>query len=287
MASLTVSVFVITLLFHCSVNVLEAAEYHESPAPAPADHHLVAQSPQHLPPSSESPIPHQPPSQSPVPHPLPPSSESPIPHQPPSQSLAPHHLPPTSESPIPHQPPSQSPVPHPLPPSSESPIPHQPPSQSPVPHHLPPSPSPHYAPVEPPKPHTYHQRRSIEVEGVVYCKSCKYPGVETLLDAKPLSGAMVQMTCKNTKHSRVVVTATTDNNGYFWLATKDVSSHAYHRCKVYNVKSSNKNCTITSKMNGGIEGAELRPVKAFLDAEKKPVVLYSVGPLAYEPTCPR
>ncbi|KAG6573405.1 Non-classical arabinogalactan protein 31, partial [Cucurbita argyrosperma subsp. sororia] len=94
------------------------------------------------------------------------------------------------------------------------------------------------------------------------------------------------MTCKNTKHSRVVVTATTDNNGYFWLATKDVSSHAYHRCKVYNVKSSNKNCTITSKMNGGIEGAELRPVKAFLDAEKKPVVLYSVGPLAYEPTCP-
>lgn len=102
-----------------------------------------------------------------------------------------------------------------------------------------------------------------------------------------VAGAMVQMTCKNTKHSRVVVTATTDNNGYFWLASKDVSSHAYHRCKVYNVKSSDKNCTITSKMNGGIEGAELKPVKAFLDVEKKPVVLYRVGPLAYEPTCPR
>ncbi|XP_022927607.1 non-classical arabinogalactan protein 31-like [Cucurbita moschata] len=179
---------------------------------------------------------------------------------------------------------------------------HHPPSQSPIYHHHSHSPAPspvyappppaHYAPVpspvQPPKRSTYIPRSFVEVQGVVYCKSCHYPGVDTLLGAKPLNGATVKLSCKNTKYAPTMETATTDKNGYFRLAApKNVTSYAFHRCKVYLVKSPDSSCNKMSKMNGGEDGAELKPAKAFTDAEKKPVVLYNVGPLAFEPTCAR
>ncbi|XP_038876988.1 non-classical arabinogalactan protein 31 [Benincasa hispida] len=183
---------------------------------------------------------------------------------------------------------------------------HHAPSPSPISHHHPHSPAPspvypspptaHYAPVPSPvpspvppsKPSTYVPRSFVEVQGVVYCKSCKYPGVDTLLGAKPLSGATVKLSCKNTKYAPTVETATSDKNGYFRLAApKNVTSYAFHRCKVYLVKSPDSSCSKASKLNGGEDGAELKPARAFTDDEKKPVVLYNVGPLAFEPTCGR
>lgn len=98
----------------------------------------------------------------------------------------------------------------------------------------------------------------------------------------------MKLSCKNTKYAPAVETATSDENGYFRLAApKNVTSYAFHRCKVYLVKSPDSKCEKASKMNGGVDGAELKPARAFTDEEKKPVVLYNVGPLAFEPTCSR
>lgn len=98
----------------------------------------------------------------------------------------------------------------------------------------------------------------------------------------------MKLSCKNTKYAPTEETATTDNNGYFKVAApKNVTSYAFHRCKVYLGKSPDGSCSKASKLNGGVDGAELKPARAFTDAEKKPVVLYNVGPLAFEPTCAR
>lgn len=54
--------------------------------------------------------------------------------------------------------------------------PAKPPSRPPI------NPPPTYPPIEPPT------RRFLAVRGVVYCKSCKYVGIPTLIGASPLSG---------------------------------------------------------------------------------------------------
>lgn len=77
-----------------------------------------------------------------------------------------------------------SPV-HPPMPHSRSPV--HPPAHSP--HPRPPAHSPVQPPKPQPQPPTYHFPRSfVSVQGVVFCKSCKYAGVDTLLGASPLSG---------------------------------------------------------------------------------------------------
>jgi hypothetical protein len=53
--------------------------------------------------------------------------------------------------------------------------------------------------VHPPKPHipppvpTRFPRKLIAVQGVVYCKSCNYSGVDTLLGAKPVLGNLFKL----------------------------------------------------------------------------------------------
>lgn len=86
---------------------------------------------------------------------------------------------------------------------------------------------------------------------------------------------------------KLVQTAKTNRNGYFLImAPKTVSSYAYHKCKVYLVWSPLSSCKKPSTLNGGKNGAFLRPRKSFL-INKLPYTLYSVGPFGFEPTCPR
>ncbi|MBA0778172.1 hypothetical protein Gotri_006067, partial [Gossypium trilobum] len=190
-----------------------------------------------------------------------------------SPSKPPTYAPPTK--PPTYAPPPKPPV---YPPTKP---PTAPPTKPPVhpPTYPPPSPS-------PPKPPTYPkpQRSLVAVQGVVFCKSCKYAGSDTLLGAKPILGATVKLTCKNTKYKQEA-TAKTDKNGYFFLqAPKTVTSFGAHKCTVSLVSSPMAKCSKLSNLHGGLKGATLRPEKPFT-ANKLPFILYTVGPFAFEPKC--
>uniref|UniRef100_A0A7N0R9B5 Uncharacterized protein n=1 Tax=Kalanchoe fedtschenkoi TaxID=63787 RepID=A0A7N0R9B5_KALFE len=156
--------------------------------------------------------------------------------------------------------------------------PAQAPASAPT-HHLP-SRSPAHAPVR--SPTSLPPRKFVAVQGVVFCKSCKYRGVQTLLDATPLPGAVVKLQCNNTVYPQEVKTAT-DKNGYFFIqAPKTVTSYGAHKCKAWLVGSPDKNCDQPTDLYGGSSGSYL-----WIDrrnaAENLPFDLFSAGPFAFEP----
>ncbi|OVA07749.1 Pollen Ole e 1 allergen/extensin [Macleaya cordata] len=130
-------------------------------------------------------------------------------------------------------------------------------------------------------------RKPIAVQGVVFCKPCKYAGKDTLQDASPLPGAIVKMVCENAKSPRspIVRVVTTDKHGYFFiLPTKRVTSYgAQKRCRVFlALPPKGSNCTNPTYLNWGKSGAYLKPTKPTTPVE---FALYSVGPFAFEPVC--
>lgn len=214
---------------------------------------------------------HHPPTPTPTPSPTkPPTAHPPV------------HPPPKSLTPAPVYPPSKPPAVHPAPPKPPTKPPTQPPTTKP-PVHPPTYPPPSHPPSLPP---TYPKppRSLVAVQGVVYCKSCKYHGADTLVGAKPIAGATVKLICRNTKY-KLVIQAKTDKNGYFFLqAPKIVTSFGVHKCTVSLVSSPLATCTKPSNLHGGLKGATLRPEKPFT-ANKLSFMLYTVGPLAFDPKC--
>ncbi|CAN7103994.1 unnamed protein product [Brassica rapa subsp. narinosa] len=131
-------------------------------------------------------------------------------------------------------------------------------------------------------------RRLVAVQGMVYCKSCKYSGIDTLLEASPLQGSTVKLACNNTKRG-VTMETKTDKNGYFFmLAPNKLTSYAFHTCRAWptNPGSAAATCTVPSQLNSGTTGARLKPSKSINIAERD-YVLFSVGPFAFEPACTR
>ncbi|KAG6778757.1 non-classical arabinogalactan protein 30 [Populus alba x Populus x berolinensis] len=187
-------------------------------------------------------------------------------------------------APAPVHTPAHAPV-YPPKPHIPPPAPAHPPKQS----HMPPP-----APAHPPKqshpnpPGFHFPRKLVAVQGVVYCKACNYSGVDTLWGAKPVLGATVKLQCNNTRKPQDVK-ATTDKNGYFLIkAPKTITSYGVHKCKVWLVSSPNTACSKITNLHGGLTGAILRPEKKpYVDEKKHECALFSVGPFAFEPKCPR
>ncbi|XP_023003678.1 non-classical arabinogalactan protein 31-like [Cucurbita maxima] len=257
--------------------------------PAHHHHHHHHHTPKPAPVSPPTHVPVHPPAQPPSHHHHHIHSQPPV--HPPVHNAPPTHLPvhPPAQPPSHHHNVHAQPPVH--PPVNNAPPHHLPPTKMPAPGHehhrdvrplLPPAHSP--SPMYPPKPRLL--RSFISVQGVVYCKSCKYAGVDTLNGATPVAGASVKLICQNTKYP-LVQTATTDKNGYFFInAPKAITSYAFHKCKVLLGSSPVAACSKPSALHGGAAGAALKPQKSYIDANKLPFVLYSVGPFAFEPTCP-
>ncbi|CAN4084080.1 unnamed protein product [Withania somnifera] len=184
-----------------------------------------------------------------------------------------------------HHPPKNSPAPSPIyapkSPPAKSPTP--PPAKPPTPPPYSPSKPPAKPPVKPPTPSPYYpSRKPVAVRGLVYCKPCKFRGVDTLNQAKPLQGAEVKLVCKNTKKT-LVEKRKTDKNGFFWIMPKLLTSGAYHKCKVFLVSSNNSYCDVPTNYNDGKSGASLKytPLPK-LPAPKFDV--FTVGPFGFEPS---
>nr|XP_016435997.1 PREDICTED: non-classical arabinogalactan protein 31-like [Nicotiana tabacum] len=184
---------------------------------------------------------------------------------------------PSHSSPTPSSPPVKPPSPpvKPLTPPAHSP------SKPPTP--------PAHPPVKPPSP--LPTRKFVGVRGVVYCKSCKYRGVDTLLGASPIQGAVVKLACNNTKY-HLTALGTTDKNGFFFIQPKWLTTAGYHKCKVFLAKSPKPECSVPTNFHNGQAGAMLNPAPLPPPAPmtSKPVdsetgvKLFNVGPFAFEPS---
>ncbi|KAG8385541.1 hypothetical protein BUALT_Bualt03G0055900 [Buddleja alternifolia] len=258
-------------LLLCTITVYGDSHYPpaHAPAPPPHGHHHHHH---HAPTPSPTHPPTPPPTPPPTHHHYPPPSH---PHTPP-----PSHPPPPPPS-HPHYPPPSHPTPPPpshphYPPPSHPPTP--PPAKPPTPPPAKP-PTPSYPPVKPP---SYPPpRKLVAVQGVVYCKSCKYRGVDTLQGAAPLAGAVVKLQCNNTKYGLVEQTKT-DKNGYFFFMPQKLTTSGSHKCKVFLISSPVANCSVPTNFHGGAVGAILMPPKAPIDNNPK-FLLFTVGPFAFEP----
>ncbi|KAK9056297.1 hypothetical protein SSX86_027387 [Deinandra increscens subsp. villosa] len=228
--------------------------HHKGPG---GHHHKPAVPPMAHPPSHVAPV--HPPTKAPV-------------HPP---TKAPVH--PPTKAPV--HPPTKAPV-H---PPTKAPV--HPPTKAPV---HPPTKAPVYPPTKAPVPsHTpLPVRRQVAVQGMVYCKLCKYRGIDTLMAATPLQGAVVLLTCNNTKYP-LKVKGTTDKNGFFFIMPpKTLTTFGVHKCKVTLLSSPKATCTEPTNLNYGLKGAVLlptaKPVGSKLPSPPLPFDVFTVGPFAYE-----
>ncbi|XP_043700324.1 non-classical arabinogalactan protein 30 [Telopea speciosissima] len=146
-----------------------------------------------------------------------------------------------------------------------------------------PAPSPSPSPSHPPsdRPSNHPPSKPVDIQGMVYCKSCKYSGHDSLSEATPISGAVVKLKCHNTKHAKNVV-AKTDEGGYFYLqAPHTVATYGAYKCKVSLLSSSSSSpCQLKTNINNGTTGDALRYEE---QSSKTSYALYTVGPFAFEP----
>ncbi|CAN6483578.1 unnamed protein product [Victoria cruziana] len=129
-------------------------------------------------------------------------------------------------------------------------------------------------------------RSVVAVEGVVYCKSCAYKDVDTLVGATPLLGATVKLVCNNSRVP-MVVEAMTDKNGYFYFQASKmkVTTYGVHKCHLSLVSSAKSSCNMATNLNGGMRGASLRFERSL--SGRPPTSLFAAGPFAFAPSiCP-
>ncbi|GJX48597.1 non-classical arabinogalactan protein 31-like protein [Tanacetum coccineum] len=189
--------------------------------------------------------------------------------------------------------PVHPPVKAPVHPPVKAPV--HPPVKAPV---HPPVKAPVKAPVQPPvkapAPRAPVVRKQVAVRGMVYCKACKYRGIDTLTSATPLQGAVVLLTCNNTKYP-LRVKSITDKNGFFFImAPKTVTTFGVHKCHVTLLASKNPKCNHPTNLHYGVKGATLLPTPKAPIGSKLPTLpfdVYTVGPFAYEASkktpCPK
>ncbi|CAI9260335.1 unnamed protein product [Lactuca saligna] len=220
-----------------------------------------------------------------------PPTVAPAPHQHHPKRPGGHHhkpaVPPTAHTPTvaPVHPPSVAPV-H---PPRVAPV--HPPTKAPV---YPPTKAPVHpptkAPVHPPTKAPVHPPTKAPVhpptKAPIHPPTCKYKGIDTLVGATPLQGAVVLLTCNNTKYP-LRVKSTTDKNGFFFIMPpKTLTTFGVHKCKVTLLSSPKATCNKPTNLHYGIKGATLVPTPKpkIVLTPVLPFDVFTVGPFAFEAT---
>ncbi|GJM89550.1 hypothetical protein PR202_ga05754 [Eleusine coracana subsp. coracana] len=122
---------------------------------------------------------------------------------------------------------------------------------------------------------------SIGVQGVVWCKSCRYKGYFKPMDASPLPGAEVFLRCR---HGRREATfrGVTGRSGYFLIQTsQQVAAFTSQECKVYVPRSPVRACSVPAYPTGN-KGLPLK-FQEFVKRGNGLQGLYSVGNRLFRP----
>lgn len=128
----------------------------------------------------------------------------------------------------------------------------------------------------------------VVIEGVVLCQDCSTRGTWSLFNSKPIKGAKVSVTCRDSKNRPAGFHAEeTDSNGYFYSPFDVVRMNDYFggdptkACFVRLLSSPDKGCNALTNINWGIVGAPVNFAgKSFTGPDYTTVVLES-GALAF------
>ncbi|KAH7443518.1 hypothetical protein KP509_02G038400 [Ceratopteris richardii] len=128
-----------------------------------------------------------------------------------------------------------------------------------------------------------YYKRTLSVQGMVYCQNCLYVGTESLTDAKPIKGARVQLACRDKQYQTFLYTTTrTDENGVFDLTIPNFDFRVHdpmRTCRVFLLASYMPECKRTTSINlGHYYGGRLQR-----EVVQSDTIIYSTGPFAFAP----
>ncbi|KAG9147297.1 hypothetical protein Leryth_023595 [Lithospermum erythrorhizon] len=269
------------LAFNEDVSFAQAPHYTDNPthppvaAPKPGHHQKGGHHHHHPKPPTQPPSNPTPKTPTPTPPAKPPTPPTKAPTPPTKAPTPPTKAPtPPTKAPTPPTKPPTPPTKAPTPPTKAP----SPPTKAPTPPTKAPTLPPKYPPMPP------MVKKLVAIQGVVYCKACKYTGFDTLTGATALANATVKLVCYSGKY-HMVHQATTDKNGYFYMMPQKLTTSGIGICKVVLAKSPSAKCSVPTNLHNGLKGALLvppPPTKTPTPPSK--FALFTVGPFAYEAT---
>ncbi|XP_040380322.1 pistil-specific extensin-like protein [Oryza brachyantha] len=123
---------------------------------------------------------------------------------------------------------------------------------------------------------------SIGVQGMVWCKTCRYPGYFPAMDASPLAGAVAYLRCRHGHRRAASIRAVAGSGGYFRIETSQLTSFTSQECKVYVPRSPSPACVVPGD---GRRGLPLK-FELFVKRDNGLQGLYSVGNFIFSPKYP-
>ncbi|XP_062232627.1 non-classical arabinogalactan protein 31-like [Phragmites australis] len=125
---------------------------------------------------------------------------------------------------------------------------------------------------------------SIGVQGVVWCKSCRYRGYFPPMDASPLPGAVVYLRCRHGRRA-ASFRGVSGPGGYFLIQmSQQVAAFTSQECRVYVPRSPVLACSVPAYPSGN-KGLPLK-FQEFVKRGNALQGLYSVGNRLFRPKYP-
>ncbi|KAG8055577.1 hypothetical protein GUJ93_ZPchr0001g31439 [Zizania palustris] len=126
---------------------------------------------------------------------------------------------------------------------------------------------------------------TIGVEGVVWCKTCRYAGYVKSKDASPLQNAAALLRCRRGKWA-LSVWGATDARGYFLIQTgTQVVPFTSKDCRVYVQRSPARGCGVVLQPDRK-KGSPLKFLK-FVPLPDGLQASYSAGDFVFGPQDPK